>query len=142
MKNLNLEDISAKNEFQCSLAEELGALKPILRDQNAADQQQTSASSALHEAAAHTIGYMSRNHQDLFDNTSDVIHTSLKAMHRGHQASLKNPSSTSAKQKWQRASSERPRTVSQMEHVCLQICVFKPDWFVEVAVMRGLQVDQ
>lgn len=88
MRNFNLEDISAKNEFQCSLAEELGALKPILRDQNAADQQQTSVGSALHEATAHTIGFKSRNHQDWFDNTSDVIHTSLKAMHRGHQAFL------------------------------------------------------
>lgn len=116
MKNFNLEDISAKNEFQCSIAEELRTLKPILRDQNAADQQQTSVSSALHEAAAHTIGYKSRNHQDWFDNTSDVIRTSLKAMHRGHQASLKNPSSTSAKQKWQSARQEVRRTVRTMQN--------------------------
>lgn len=52
-----LEDIDARNEFQCSLAEKPRELELILSGQNATGQQWTSITSALHEATAHTIGY-------------------------------------------------------------------------------------
>ncbi|KAL7374091.1 hypothetical protein ABVT39_021854 [Epinephelus coioides] len=69
-----LEDIIARNEFQCSLAEKLGELQLILSGENATDQQWTSISSALREAAALTVGNKSKNHQDGFDNNSDTTH--------------------------------------------------------------------
>lgn len=86
---------SAQNEFQCSLAEKLGECE---LSENATDQKWTSISSALHEAAAHTIGFESENHQDWFDNNSDTIQNSLNAMHKAHQVSLKNPSSSTARE--------------------------------------------
>lgn len=38
------------------------------------DQKWTSISSALYEAAAQSMGYKSKNHQDWFDDNSDTIH--------------------------------------------------------------------
>lgn len=119
----HLEDITAQNEFRCPLAEKLGEFELILSSENATDQKWTSISSALHEAAADTIGYKSKNHQDWFHNNSDTIHNSLNAMHKAHQVSLKNPSSSTARQQWQRARREVQRTLRNMQN----------KWWVEKA---------
>ena len=109
-----LEDTSIRNEFRCSLAEKLGKLELIFSGENATDQQWTTISSALHEAAAHSIGYDTKNHQDLFDN--NTIRNSLNAMHKAHQATLKKPSSNTARQKWQTARHEVQRTLRTMQN--------------------------
>ena len=111
-----LEDTSTRNEFRRSLAEKLGGQQLILSEENATDQQWTTISSALHEAAAHSIGYKSKNHQDWFDNNSDIIRNSLNAMHKAHQATLKNPSSSTARQHWQRARRDVQRTLRTMQN--------------------------
>ncbi|KAI4828188.1 hypothetical protein KUCAC02_022300 [Chaenocephalus aceratus] len=69
--------------------------------ENTMDQKWNSISSALYEAAAQTIGYKSKNHQDWFDENSETIHDLLKDMHRAHRATLKSPSSSSTRQQWQ-----------------------------------------
>lgn len=111
-----LKDTSTRNEFRCSLAEKLEELELILSGGNDTDQQWTTISSALHEAAAHSIGYKTKNHQDWFDNNSDTIRNSLNAMHKAHQATLKNPSSSTARQQWQRARREVQKTLRSMQN--------------------------
>ena len=61
-----------RNEFRHSLAEKLGGLEPLLSGENATEQQCTSVTAALQEAAAQTIGLKSKIHQDWFDNNSRV----------------------------------------------------------------------
>ena len=61
-----LEVTTTRTEFRRSLAEKLGELELFLRGGNAKEQQWTSITAALHEAAAQTIGYKSKNHQDWF----------------------------------------------------------------------------
>ncbi|KAI4826127.1 hypothetical protein KUCAC02_021774 [Chaenocephalus aceratus] len=98
-----LENPDARNEFRCSLAEKLGGMELSLSSsENTMDQKWNSISSAFYEAAAQTIGYKSKNHQDWFDENSETIHDLLKDMHRAHRATLKSPSSSSTRQQWQR----------------------------------------
>ncbi|KAJ4938360.1 hypothetical protein JOQ06_002980 [Pogonophryne albipinna] len=88
-----LENPDARNEFRCSLAEKLGGMELSLSSsENTMDQKWNSISSALYEAAAQTIGYKSKNHQDWFDENSETIHDLRKDMHRAHRATLKSPS--------------------------------------------------
>ncbi|KAJ4935415.1 hypothetical protein JOQ06_016948, partial [Pogonophryne albipinna] len=84
--------------------------------QNTMDQKWNSISSALYEAAAQTIGYKSKNHQDWFDENSETIHDLLKDMHRAHRATLKSPSSSSTRQQWQRICREVQRATRVMQN--------------------------
>ncbi|KAI4825265.1 hypothetical protein KUCAC02_020952, partial [Chaenocephalus aceratus] len=60
-----LENPDARNELRCSLAEKLGGMELSLSSsENTMDQKWNSISSALYEAAAQTIDYKSKNHQD------------------------------------------------------------------------------
>lgn len=107
---------TARNEFRRSLAEKLGELELLLRDGNATEQQWTSITTALHEAAAQTIGYKSKNHQDWFDNNSESIHNLLSNMHKAHQETLRKPLSSTAKQHWQKARREVQRTLRTLQN--------------------------
>ncbi len=92
-KRLNcnrLGNTEARNEFRRLLDEKLGESEPCLSSENTMEQQWTYISSVLYDAAAQSIGYKSRNHQDWFDDNSDAIHNLLKDMHKAHQATLKN----------------------------------------------------
>ncbi|KAI4795493.1 hypothetical protein KUCAC02_031377, partial [Chaenocephalus aceratus] len=105
-----LENPNARNEASCSLAEKLGGVELSLSSsENTRDQKWTSISSALYEAAAQTIGYKNKNHPDWFDKNSETIHDLLKDMHRAHRATLKSPSSSSTRQRWQRIRREVQR---------------------------------
>ncbi|KAI4807948.1 hypothetical protein KUCAC02_027720, partial [Chaenocephalus aceratus] len=113
----HLENPDARNEFRCSLAEKLGGMELSLSSsENTMDQKWNSISSALYEAAAQTIGYKSKNHQDWFDENSETIHDLLKDMHRAHQATLKSPSSSSTRQQWQRIRREVQRATRVMQN--------------------------
>ena len=113
----HLENPDARNDFRRSLAEKLGGMESSLNSpENTMDQKWNSISSALYEAAAQTIGYKSKNHQDWFDDNSDTIHKQLKDMHKAHRATLENPSSVSTRQKWQRARREVQRTLRRMQN--------------------------
>ncbi|KAJ4935851.1 hypothetical protein JOQ06_017378, partial [Pogonophryne albipinna] len=112
-----LENPDARNEFRCSLAEKLGGIELSLSSsENTMDQKWNSISSALYEAAAQTIGYKSKNHQDWFDENSETIHDLLKDMHRAHRATLKSPSSSSTRQQWQRIRREVQRATRVMQN--------------------------
>ncbi|KAJ4918209.1 hypothetical protein JOQ06_023050 [Pogonophryne albipinna] len=112
-----LENPDARNEFRCSLAEKLGGIELSLSSsENTMDQKWNSISSALYEAAAQTIGYKSKNHQNWFDENSEIIHDLLKDMHRAHQATLKSPSSSSTRQQWQRIRREVQRATRVMQN--------------------------
>ncbi|KAI4814263.1 hypothetical protein KUCAC02_003465 [Chaenocephalus aceratus] len=112
-----LENPDARNEFCCSLAEKLGGMELSLSSsENTMDQKWNSISSALYEAAAQTIGYKSKNHQDWFDENSETINDLLKDMHRAHRATLKSPSSSSTRQQWQRICREVQRATRVMQN--------------------------
>ncbi len=111
-----LEDITARNEFRCSLAEKLGELELLQSGETATEQQWSSITEALHEVAAQTISYKSKNHQDWFDNNSDSIHDLLNNMHKAHQETLKNPSSSTAKQIWQRTQRDLQKSLRTMQN--------------------------
>ena len=107
----------ARNDFRRSLAEKLGGVEVSLSSsENTMDQNWNSISSALYEAAAETIGYKSKNHQDWFDENSETIHDLLKDMHKAHRAALTNPSSSSTRQKWQEARREVQRATRVMQN--------------------------
>ena len=112
-----LANPDARNYFRRSLAEKLGGVEFSLSSpENTMDQKWNSISSALCEAAAQTIGYKSKNHQDWFDDNSDTIHDLLEDKHRAHQATLRNPSSSSIRQQWQRARREVQRATRIMQN--------------------------
>ncbi len=111
-----LEDINARNEFRCSLAEKLGELELLQSGETATEQQWSSITEALHEVAAQTISYKSKNHQDWFDNNSDSIHDLLNNMHKAHQETLKNPSSSTAKQMRQRTQRDLQKSLRTMQN--------------------------
>ncbi len=77
-----LGNTEARNEFRHLLDEKLGESEPCLSSENTIEQQWTYISSVLYDAAAQSIGYKSRNHQDWFDDNSDAIHNLLKDMHK------------------------------------------------------------
>ena len=111
-----LEDTTTRNEFCRSLAEKLGELELLLSGERAPEQQWTSVTAALQEAAAQTIGFKCKNHQGWFDNNSESIHNLLSNMHKAHQETLNNPSSSTARQRWQRAQREVQRTLRTMQN--------------------------
>ncbi|KAI4815813.1 hypothetical protein KUCAC02_005940 [Chaenocephalus aceratus] len=112
-----LENPDARNAFRCSLAEKLWGMELSLSSpENTMDQKWNSISAALHEAAAQTVGYKSKNHQDWFDENSETIHDLLKDMHRAHRATLKSPSSSSTRQQWQRIRRKIGRFSHQRTH--------------------------
>lgn len=83
-KKLNwnrLGKTEARNEFQHLLDEKLRESEPCLSAENIMEQQWTYISSVLYDAAAQSIGYKSRNHQDWSDDNSDTLHNMLKNMH-------------------------------------------------------------
>ncbi|KAL6464878.1 hypothetical protein MHYP_G00271950 [Metynnis hypsauchen] len=88
-----------------------GELEVFLSGDHSLDEQWTAISSTLHEAAAQTIGFKNKNHQDWFDNNSDTIHNLLNNMHKAHQVALKNPSSNTARLLWQKARRDVRRTL-------------------------------
>ena len=111
-----LEDTMTRNEFRRSLAEKLGELELLLSGENATEQQWTAVTAALHEAAAQTIGFKSKNHQDWFNNNSESIHNLLSNMHKAHQETLNNPSSSTTRQRWQKARQEVQKTLRTMQN--------------------------
>ena len=111
-----LEDTTTRNEFCRSLAEKLGELELLLSGESATEQQWTSVTAALQGAAAQTIGFKSKNHQDWFDNNSKSIHNLLSNMHKAHRETLNYPSSSTARQRWQRARREVQRTLRIMQN--------------------------
>lgn len=111
-----LQDTTSRNEFRRSLAEKLGELEPFLMTDNATEQQWTSISVAILEAAVKTINYKTKNHKDWFDDNSDSIHNLLSDMHKAHQETLRNPLSSTARQRWQRARREVQRTLRTMQN--------------------------
>ncbi len=87
------------------------------------EQQWTYISSVLYDAAAQSIGYKSRNHQDWFDDNSDTIHNLLKDMHKAHRATLENPSSTKTRQ-------HLPEIRGKVQR---EIRVMQNEWWIEKA---------
>ncbi len=77
----------------------------------------------LCDAAAQSIGYKSRNHQDWFDDNSDAIHNLLKDMHKAHRATLKKPSSTKTRQFLQEIWGKVQRETRAMQN----------EWWIEKA---------
>ncbi|KAK0151713.1 Craniofacial development protein 2 [Merluccius polli] len=83
-----LKNTEARNDFRSCLAGRLQELELSSSSENTIEQKWTSISSALHKAAAQTISYKSKNHQDWFDDNSDTIHSLLKTMHEAHQGGI------------------------------------------------------
>ncbi|KAJ8352124.1 hypothetical protein SKAU_G00236000 [Synaphobranchus kaupii] len=80
------------------------------------DQKWASISSALYKAAAQTIGYRSRKHQDWFNDNSDTISNSLDNMHKAHRATLNDPSASTTRQQWQAARREVQKTMRALQN--------------------------
>ncbi len=125
-KRLNcnrLGNTEARNEFRRLLDEKLGESEPCLSSENTMEQQWTYISSVLYDAAAQSIGYKSRNHQDWFDDNSDAIHNLLKDMHKAHQATLKKPSSTKTRRYFREIRGKVQRETRAMQN----------EWWIEKA---------
>lgn len=80
-ESVTLENLKIRDEFHCSLSEELGKLQFSLSCDYDINQ---------HKAAAQRL-----SRQDWFDNNSDTIHSLLNNMHKAHQVTL-TPASYSA----------------------------------------------
>lgn len=111
-----LEKVEVRNEFRRSLADKLREIEPGLSSEDSMDQKWASISSSLYEAAAQTIGYSGKKHQDWFNDNSDTIKTLLDNMHKAHRATLNNPSSGSIRQQWQVSGREIQKTMRTMQN--------------------------
>lgn len=111
-----LRKAEVRDEFRRSLSEKVTEAEPGLSLEAPMDQRWASLSSSLYEAAAQTIGYKVRKHQDWFDDNSDTIRNLLDNMHKAHKATLNNPSSASLKQQWQTARREAQKTLRALQN--------------------------
>ena len=111
-----LRKAEVRNEFRCALAEKLKDTEPGASLEDSIDHQWASISSSLYEAAAQTIGFKVRKHQDWFDENSDSIKNLLDKMHKAHKATLNNPTSTTLKQQWQVARRAAQKTLRALQN--------------------------
>lgn len=95
--------MEARTEFRRLLAEKLRESETCLSSENTMEHQWNYISFVLYDSAAKSIGYKSKNHQDWFDDNSDIIHNLLKDMRKAHRETLDNPSSVKTRQHWQAA---------------------------------------
>lgn len=96
-----LQGTEARNTFRRSLANQLENIESLLGRDDTTEEKWSSLSASLYEAAAQSIGYSRKKHQDWFDENSTYISTLLSNMHIAHKASLNNPSSAALKHNWQ-----------------------------------------
>lgn len=101
-----LEEAEAQNSLRRSIAGKLQDIDSPLSPDGSVDDNWTCLSSKLYEAAAESIGYRRKRHQDWFDENSESIQTMLDTMHKAHNAVLNNPTSWRLKQHWKTARKE------------------------------------
>ncbi len=80
-------------------------------------------SKSILEAAAETLGYTTRKHQDWFDDNNKEIRELLKAKNDAHSASLRSPGCTELRNKWK----------SLRNHVQKELRLMENSWWIEKA---------
>ncbi|XP_061884956.1 uncharacterized protein LOC133635724 [Entelurus aequoreus] len=118
-----LEADEARNSLRSSIAGKLQEIDPFLSPEGSVDDNWTCLSSKLYEAAAESIGYRRRRHQDWFDENSESIRTKLDTMHKAHNAALNNPTSVRLKQHWRTSRKEVQSVLRKL----------KNDWWTDKA---------
>lgn len=111
-----LEEVEICNTLRCSLANQLENIDSLLGMEGTTTDKWSTLSSSLHEAAAQSIGYSRKRHQDWFDENSTHITNLLDNMHKAHKALLNNPSSIALKHQWQDQRREVQRTLRQIQN--------------------------
>ncbi|CAJ1081178.1 hypothetical protein KUCAC02_027720%2C partial [Xyrichtys novacula] len=106
-----LEEMETCNTLQCSLAKQLENIDSLLGMEGSTTDKWSTLSSSLYEAAAQSIGYSRKKHQDWFDENSTHITILLNNMHKAHKALLNSPSSIALKHQWQHQWQDQRRVV-------------------------------
>ena len=101
-----LEEAEARESLRSSIAGKLQEMDSFMSPEGSVDDNWTCLGSKLYEAAAESIGYRRRRHQDWFDENSESIKSILDAMHKAHNAVLNNPTSVRLKQQWRTSRKE------------------------------------
>jgi len=113
-------DPSVQQELRESVAGMLATIPDcdpsVIKDTAALTTDWATISNCLKEAAAETLGFCDKKHQDWFDDNNVAIRNLLKSKNEAHAATLRNPNSAALRDKWKELRSSSQRQLRQMEN--------------------------
>ena len=129
-KRLNVQackDPATVEALQCCIEEKLREIPEAPADtpREAATltDDWTTFCNSLQEASEAVLGFKSKKHQDWFDDNNTHIHALLYERNLAYAATLRNPDSTDARDKWKELRSRVQKELRQMEN----------NWWIEKA---------